>query len=62
MRCVSEIACTLGFDVSEPAELVLQIAVPSPLTESLSVEAVERDGGWKRIADLPALFPALAGS
>lgn len=41
---MSEIACTLGFDVTEPAELVLQIAPPSPVTESLSVEAVELPG------------------
>ncbi|WP_213006178.1 transglutaminase-like domain-containing protein [Paractinoplanes toevensis] len=41
---MSEIACMLGFDVSEPAELVLQIAVPSPSTETLSVEAEELPG------------------
>ncbi|MEU4240282.1 transglutaminase family protein [Actinoplanes sp. NPDC026619] len=41
---MSEIACLLGFDVTEPAELVLQIAVPSPLSETLSVEAVELPG------------------
>jgi len=41
---VSEIACTLGFDVTEPAELVLQIAPPSPLAEALSVEALELPG------------------
>ncbi|MFD0521421.1 transglutaminase-like domain-containing protein [Paractinoplanes durhamensis] len=41
---MSEIACLLGFDVTEPAELVLQIAVPSPLTETLSVDAVELPG------------------
>jgi hypothetical protein len=28
--------------------------------EGLAVEPVERGAGWKRIADLPALFPALA--
>jgi transglutaminase-like putative cysteine protease len=44
VRFVSEIACTLVFDVTEPAELVLQIAPPSPLSESLSVEAVELRG------------------
>ncbi|GIF17610.1 transglutaminase-like putative cysteine protease [Actinoplanes tereljensis] len=41
---MSEIACLLGFDVTEPAELVLQIAPPSPLTETLSVEADELPG------------------
>ncbi|WP_203818901.1 transglutaminase-like domain-containing protein [Paractinoplanes ferrugineus] len=37
-------ACTLVFDVTEPAELVLRIAAVSPRSESLSVEAVELPG------------------
>jgi len=48
---VSQVACALGFDVTEAAEIVLRIAAAHPLTESLSViaagqpvEAVELDG------------------
>ena len=33
----SQVACTLGFDITEPAEIVLQIAVAVPQTESLIV-------------------------
>jgi len=47
----SQVASFLGFDVTEPAEIVLQIAAVDPLTESLSlfsegraVEAVELPG------------------
>jgi transglutaminase-like putative cysteine protease len=47
----SQVACTLGFDVTTPAEIVLQIAAAVPETETLtivsggrSVEAVELPG------------------
>ncbi|GAA2498763.1 transglutaminase-like domain-containing protein [Winogradskya humida] len=38
----SQVGCTLGFDVSEPAEIVLQIAAQKPRNESLTVST---DGG-----------------
>ena len=38
---VSQVGCTLGFEVSEPAEIVLQIAVAAPETETLTI----RSGG-----------------
>jgi transglutaminase-like putative cysteine protease len=48
---VSQVGCTLTFDVTEAAEIVLRIAAAHPLTERLSVhadglavEAVELDG------------------
>jgi transglutaminase-like putative cysteine protease len=48
---VSQVACTLAFDVTEAAEIVLRIAAAHPLTETLSVsaddlavEAVELEG------------------
>jgi len=47
----SQVACTLGFDVSEPAEIVLQIAAAVPETETMTIvsngvpiEAVELPG------------------
>jgi hypothetical protein len=47
----SQVACTLGFDVTTPAEIVLQIAAAAPETETLvissggrPVEAVELPG------------------
>jgi transglutaminase-like putative cysteine protease len=48
---VSQVACTLAFDVTEAAEIVLRIAAAYPLTETLAVsadgvavEAVELEG------------------
>jgi len=35
----SRVGATLAFDVTEPAEIVLQIAAVGPLTESLSLES-----------------------
>ncbi|HET6795656.1 MAG TPA: hypothetical protein VFH40_00740 [Gemmatimonadales bacterium] len=49
-------------DYCRPPLAQERAAVLDRYFEQISVEAVERDGGWKRIADLPALFPALAGS
>jgi transglutaminase-like putative cysteine protease len=60
---LSQVGCTLGFEVSEPAEIVLQIAVAVPETETLSI----RDGGGREIetTELPGrqhLVRAPAGS
>lgn len=43
---MSEVVCVLGFDITEPAELVLQIAAAAPATEKLTapVEVVELPG------------------
>jgi transglutaminase-like putative cysteine protease len=35
----SQVGCTIGFDVTAPAEIVLRIAAATPLTETLSVTA-----------------------
>ena len=34
----SQVGCTLGFDVTEPAELVLQIAAATPVTEKFETD------------------------
>jgi transglutaminase-like putative cysteine protease len=51
MTDTARVGCTLGFDVTEPAEIVLQIAVAAPAAETLTadtdgrrVEAVEVPG------------------
>jgi transglutaminase-like putative cysteine protease len=46
----SQVACTLGFDVTEPAEIILQIAVAVPATESLIVLG---DGRPVEVTELP---------
>jgi transglutaminase-like putative cysteine protease len=38
----SRVGCTLGFDVSAPAEIVLQIAAADPATETLTVSSEGR--------------------
>lgn len=51
------LGCTLGFDVSAPAELVLQVAVASPATETLTapVEVVELPGRQHLLRLAPGL-------
>jgi transglutaminase-like putative cysteine protease len=46
----SQVACTLGFDVTEPAEIVLQIAVAVPASESLLVLS---DGRPVEVSEVP---------
>jgi transglutaminase-like putative cysteine protease len=36
---VAQVGCAVGFDVTEPAEIVLRIAVADPATETLTVSA-----------------------
>lgn len=40
---LSQVGCTLGFEVSEPAEIVLQIAAAVPETETLTVGSAGRE-------------------
>jgi hypothetical protein len=46
----SQVGCTLGFDVTEPAEIALQIAVAVPETETLSLSS---DGRFIEATELP---------
>jgi transglutaminase-like putative cysteine protease len=46
----SQVGSSLAFDVTEPAELVLQIAAVDPLTESLSAAS---DGRTVEVLELP---------
>jgi len=46
----SQVACTLGFDVTEPAEIVLQIAAVDQVSEVLSVSS---DGRSVEAVELP---------
>jgi transglutaminase-like putative cysteine protease len=46
----SQVACTLGFDVTEPAEIVLQIAAVDQVSEALSVSS---DGRFVDAVELP---------
>ncbi|MDT5042557.1 MAG: hypothetical protein QOE51_3542 [Actinoplanes sp.] len=46
----SQVACTLGFDVTEPAEIVLQIAVAVPASETLLVLS---DGRPVEVSEVP---------
>ena len=46
----SQVGCTLGFDVTEPAEIVLQIAVAVPETETLTLSS---DGRFIEATELP---------
>jgi hypothetical protein len=59
----SQVGCILGFDVTEPAEIVLQVAVARPGAEQLSVvcdgrtiDAVELpdSGGRQHLLQVPA--------
>jgi transglutaminase-like putative cysteine protease len=47
---ISQVGSSLGFDVTAPAEIVLQIAAADPLTESLSVAS---DGRAVEVVELP---------
>jgi hypothetical protein len=47
---IAQVSCTLGFDVTEPAEIVLQIAAAEPLTETLTVSS---DGRLIEATELP---------
>jgi hypothetical protein len=47
-------------DYCRPPLAEERAAVLDRYFENLSVEKVERGGGWERIAELPPLFPALS--
>lgn len=47
----SRVGCTLGFDVTEPAEIVLQVAAARPSTEQISAVC---DGAPVELEELPA--------
>ena len=49
-------------DYCRPPLAQERAAVLDRYFEGLSVERVERGGGWQRIAELPPLFPALSGA
>jgi hypothetical protein len=49
-------------DYCRPPLAEERAAVLDRYFQDLSVEPVERGGGWQRIADLPPLFPAIAKS
>jgi transglutaminase-like putative cysteine protease len=46
----AQVGCTLGFDVTAPAEIVLQVAVAAPVDETLSVSS---DGRPVDAVELP---------
>lgn len=61
MTDTAQVGCTLGFDVTEPAEIVLQIAAAGPLAETLTVST---DGRTVEPVELPGrqhLVPAPPG-
>jgi hypothetical protein len=48
-------------DYCRPPLAEERAAVLDHYFDGLEVERVERGAGWERVADLPPLFPALAG-
>lgn len=51
----SQVGASLGFDVTEPAELVLRIAAARPLAETLTVTG---GAGTVDVVELPGRLPS----
>ena len=60
-RRVDGVAVWEEEDYCSPPLAQERAAVLDRYFDQLQTERVEREEGWERIADLPALFPALAG-